>query len=214
MSIIKFSLNQDKLYKILKHGFRVLVVGAIIANGITGHWLNLFISLLTLSLTFLPSWLANNNIYLPLFLQFINLIFIFATLYLGELKSYYIRFWWWDLFLHTFSGVVLGFLGIILVYLLNNDHKVNLSLSPIFVAIFAFSFTMTIGSLWEIFEFSVDSFFGLNMQKSGLIDTMWDLIVDAVGGLFSSSIGYLYIKKEGNYYFDNLKDKILPDRSL
>lgn len=122
----------------------------------------------------------------------IILLFLFAANYLGELGAYYQKFWWWDLMLHAISGIILGFSGFLLVYILNKEEKVNVILSPFFMSMFAFCFAVSMGALWEIYEFGMDSIFGLNMQKSGLVDTMWDLIVDSIGALVAAVYGYLY----------------------
>ncbi len=127
-------------------------------------------------------------------------LFVFASLFLGETRGYYTRFWWWDIALHTISGFLLGILGFLLVYILNETEHIELHMKPGFVAFFAFAFSVSTGALWEIFEFSMDSFFGMDMQKemlhdpSGLTDTMWDLIVDAIGALVIAVLGYSYIK--------------------
>jgi hypothetical protein len=190
--------------------FRLLLLGAIIGNVLTKNWLNLFTSILTLALTYLPTFLRDKNyIYIPPVFQLITLVFIFASLYLGELNEYYLKFWWWDIMLHALSGVILGFIGFVLIYILNKDTKVNLALSPLFIAIFSFTFAVSVGGLWEIFEFTMDSIFGLNMQKSGLVDTMWDLIVDSLGALFSSTMGYIYLKRRGASYLRNLVRSLL-----
>ena len=97
--------------------------------------------------------------------------------------------------LHTLSGVIIGAIGFSLVYIFNTEENVAIKLSPLFVAIFSFCFATSMGALWEIYEFFMDSIFGLNMQKSGLVDTMWDLIVDALGALVMSVLGYLYLKR-------------------
>lgn len=207
---IDLNISRSKFYKIFVNIFRLLLLSAIIGNIITENWLNLFISLLTLLLTYLPSLIAErNHIYIPASLQLINLIFIFASLYLGELQEYYIKFWWWDSMLHAISGIILGFLGFLLVYLLNQEEKVNVTLSPLSIAIFSFTFAVTVGVIWEIFEFTMDSTLGLNMQKSGLVDTMWDLIVDSLGALTASIIGYFYVKREGPSYFKKLTKQLL-----
>jgi hypothetical protein len=202
--------NRHRIYIILANLFRLLLLGAIIGNVLTDNWLNLFTSLLTLALTYLPIFLKDKNyIYIPPSFQLIILAFIFASLYLGELNEYYLKFWWWDIMLHTLSGVILGFIGFALIYILNKDTKVNLALSSLFIAIFSFTFAVSVGVLWEIFEFTMDWVFGLNMQKSGLVDTMWDLIVDSLGALFSSIMGYIYLKRRGVSYFRNLVRSLL-----
>ena len=123
------------------------------------------------------------------------ILFVFASFLLGDIHGYYERFWWWDLLLHGSSGVLLGLAGFLLIYILNSEEKVHVNLKPFFVILFSFTFAIAIGAAWEIFEFAMDSFFGLNMQKSGLVDTMWDLIVDTGGALISSIGAYFYIKR-------------------
>lgn len=137
----------------------------------------------------------------PIEIQVCSVIFIFATLFLGEVRDFYIRIWWWDLALHTSSGVLLGLLGFISLYLLNESETVGFGLRPTFLAFFAFCFSVTMGALWEIFEFTMDQVFGMTMQKpmlgdpSGLTDTMWDLIVDAAGAMAASVAGLVYMRR-------------------
>ncbi|KHK93713.1 membrane protein [Novosphingobium malaysiense] len=128
-------------------------------------------------------------------------LFVFATLFLGEVRDFYRRIWWWDLALHGCSGLLLGLLGFLVLYLLNESEVVNLYMRPAFLALFAFFFAFGIGGLWEIVEFTIDHAFGTQMQKpmlgdpSGLTDTMWDLIIDAAGAIVASGGGWLYIRK-------------------
>ena len=156
---------------------------------------------LILLLTFLPMLLhIRFKIRIPHEFELLAIVFIYATLFLGEVHGYYIRFWWWDLVLHTSAGLLLGILGFLLVYVMNANDKINLELTPGFIALFAFVFSIAFGVIWEIFEFSMDNLFGLNMQKpmfndpSGLTDTMWDLIVDTLGALVISILGYGYFR--------------------
>lgn len=182
--------------------FRILLILAIFITIYMGSWLNLFIAILALFLTHLPYVIANKwKIYLPPEMQLTILLFLFGSMFLGELNNFYERFWWWDVMLHTMSGVILGYTGFALVFTLNSEEKVQVNLSPIFVVIFAYTFAIAVGAVWEIFEFTMDSIFGLNMQKSGLVDTMWDLIVDSLGGLFASVKSYKYLKTGSSSFF-------------
>ena len=157
------------------------------------QWTVLFISTITLSLFYLPAVVEKRfRIHLPIEMQFVIVLFIYASLFLGEIKHYYIKFWWWDVLLHTVSGIGFGFAGFIILYTLYTYQRVKAS--PLLISVFSFCFAVAIGTVWEICEFSMDSIFGLNMQKSGLVDTMWDLIVDSVGALFTSASGFMYIK--------------------
>jgi uncharacterized membrane protein YjdF len=137
---------------------------------------------------------------IPSEIQLFVILFLFATLFLGEVRDYYERFWWWDLALHGTAGLLLGMLGFMIVYMLNENEHVDLHMRPSFVALFAFCFAVTIGAVWEIFEFAMDQTFGLNMQKpmlgdpSGLTDTMWDLIVDTIGAAIVSLAGWRYLR--------------------
>lgn len=129
------------------------------------------------------------------------------SLFLGEVRGYYTRYWWWDIALHTSSGFLLGIVGFLLVHVMNEVEDINRHMRPGFVAFFAFLFAVAIGALWEIFEFAMDTLLGLNMQKpmlgdpSGLTDTMWDLIVDTLGALVISILGYRYVRTGKNESF-------------
>ncbi|MFI9652888.1 hypothetical protein [Guyparkeria halopsychrophila] len=166
-----------------------------------GLWLTSVMTVLILMLTVAPVLMFKRfEVFIPSELKLLATLFIFAALFLGEVQGYYTRFWWWDLVLHAASGFLLGIVGFLLVYILNEKHNIRFHMTPGFVALFAFMFALGIGALWEIFEFSMDQGFGTNMQKpmlgdpSGLTDTMWDLIVDAVGGGVIAVLGYGYLK--------------------
>lgn len=161
------------------------------------EWFTAFLTFGILLLTFLPALLRRNyRVYLPIEFEALTVVFIFASLFLGEIHAYYTTFWWWDIVLHISSAALLGLMGFVLVYILNRERRLSIFLSPGFVALFAFAFAVALGVAWEIFEFSMDSFFGLHMQKSGLVDTMWDLIVDALGALMMAVLGYISLKHE------------------
>ena len=146
-------------------------------------------------------------------------MFIYASVFLGEVKGYYTRFWWWDSVLHAFSGLGLGFVGFLILYVLYKTGKFKAN--PKLIVLFSFCFALALGALWEIFEFGMDSFFGLDMQRSrnletiygycdtrlGVLDTMWDLILDALGALIASIAGYFYIIKGEVPIIDNLVKK-------
>ncbi len=148
-----------------------------------------------LCITFLPVILGNRfQVKIPHEFESLAVIFVYMSLFLGEVQGYYVRFWWWDIVLHTGSGFLLGVLGFLLVYVLNEKEDIELNLEPKFIAFFAFLFAMGMGAIWEIFEFAMDQLFGMNMQKSGLEDTMWDLIVDGIGALVISVLGWGFLK--------------------
>ncbi len=106
------------------------------------------------------------------------LIFIFAAEILGEIQSYYIKVPSWDTALHTINGFLMAAIGFALVDILNQSKKVSMKLSPLFVAIVAFCFSMTIGVVWEFFEFSMDQMFHLDMQKDTVIHQIHSVMLD------------------------------------
>lgn len=167
------------------------------------QWLNAFIIAGIVILNALPKVLGKKfDVYIPSEFELLATVFIFASLFLGEIHGYYTRFWWWDLALHAGSGFLMGILGFLLVHVLNQEEQIHLRMEIGFVALFSFTFSMTIGGLWEIFEFAMDQWFGLNMQKSGLFDTMADMIVNAIGALIISIAGYFYFKSDKTYFLE------------
>ncbi len=196
-------------------GMQIILLIAFVVALLETQWLTAFLAAGAFVVTLLPAFIRRNyRVFLPLELDFFLILFIFASLFLGEIRSYYERFWWWDVVLHTSAGVAMGIIGFALVFVLNRHQKVSVMLSPFFVALFSFCFAETIGVLWEIFEFAVDSFFGTNMQKSGLVDTMWDLIVNTVGAAVVSFAGYFYVRGGHSRFFDRLLRRFLEENRL
>ncbi|RMF06235.1 hypothetical protein D6764_02620 [Candidatus Woesearchaeota archaeon] len=176
----------------LTFALRAVLLFASLAFLLHQKWFPLFLSLLSVFLTFFPSILQRRfGVYLPTELEISVVLFVYASLFLGEIKAYYFKFWWWDLMLHSLSSIILGFAGFIIIFSLWRNSRI--AVSPFMFSLFSFSFSVSIGALWEIFEFAMDFYFGTNMQKSGLVDTMTDLIVDALGALFVSLLAYLYV---------------------
>ncbi|MDD3263829.1 MAG: hypothetical protein PHT94_02945 [Candidatus Nanoarchaeia archaeon] len=203
--------SKDKTDKILRYitwFLRISLLIAIIISIIELNLMTTFISSLILFLTFLPDIIeSKTKIRFPIEFELVTIIFIYGALFLGEIKQYYFRYWWWDSALHTLSGLSIGFAGFIILYTLQKKNKI--AASPFIISLFAFMFAIGIGGLWEIFEFAMDQIFGFNMQKSGLIDTMWDLILDSIGALITSIIGYFYLKGNKNKLFDRLVSKFV-----
>lgn len=170
------------------------LVAEITVSIIGRSWPSLMISMITLILTWLPIAYSDRfGIKIPIRFATTAVIFIFATLFLGEVGDFYERFWWWDVILHTGSALAFGIVGFVLIFMLFEGDR--FAAPPFALAFLSFCVAMAIGGVWEIFEFAMDQAFGLNMQKSGLIDTMWDLIVDALGALTAAVTGYYYLKE-------------------
>ena len=153
---------------------------------------------------------------LPGLLYGFYIVFLYCAIFLGEVRSFYYLFPRWDSILHFFSSMMTGFFGLMVVTILNRDRHVSMNLSPLFVCLFAFCFSVTIGSLWEIYEFIGDGLFGLNMQKfmtaqgellvghNALRDTMKDIIVDVLGALLAFVIGMISIRRGTRWYIPTL----------
>ena len=184
------------------------------------EWLNAILIVLIMAVILVP--VVFNRLLpvrVPAEMQILALMFVFAALFLGEMRSYYERIWWWDIALHASSGLLLGILGFLLVYVLNESRNIDLHMRPRFVAMFAFIFAVAMGALWEIFEFSMDRVFGLSMQKpmlddpSGLTDTMWDLIVDSLGALLISLLGWWYMHRGVRSFIEIWIQKFIDNNS-
>ncbi|MCF6272209.1 MAG: hypothetical protein L3J37_03320 [Rhodobacteraceae bacterium] len=155
------------------------------------QWDEAFVAAFTLGLTFLPVLFERRfGIRLPMVFAALIVIFLFASLFLGEVGGFYERFWWWDVVLHSGSAIGLGLVGYVLVFMLFDGDR--FAAPPLALAFLAFSIALSIGALWEVFEFAMDSMFASNMQKSGLEDTMWDLIVGTFGAAIGAMAGYYY----------------------
>lgn len=180
-----------------------LIMGAeLVFALLEGQWLTAFLVALIIGITLVPVLFhVRVPVKLPAEFQIMAIVFVFASLFLGEIRAFYERVWWWDIALHATSGLLLGIVGFLLVYVLNESRRVDLYMRPGFVAFFAFLFAVSMGVIWEIFEFGMDQVFGMEMQKaligdaSGLTDTMWDLIVDTLGALTISLSGWWFMQR-------------------
>ena len=229
---------------------RGLVILTLIRHAVRFDLESVFLCGLTLVLLILPSILTRKlQIELPSTLEIIVLLFIFAAEILGEINSFYVRVPNWDTMLHTLNGFLCAAVGFALVDMLNRSDVFSFKLSPVYLAIVAFCFSMTVGVMWEFFEYGVDCFLGLDMQKDmviknigsvmldptnsnkviavrdiadvvvvhgdgaqqalsvggyldvGLHDTMKDLIVNFIGAVVFSVIGFFYVKEKGRGRF-------------
>jgi hypothetical protein len=190
------------LSRVLK-GFLLVGLGVCLFGG---HNFNVFLIGFILAFTIIPHVIW--DVYIPVEIEFATVLFLFASIFLGTVHGWYEQLWWWDLFLHLWSGVLLGILGFLLVYLLNESERVTVSLNPFFVVLFSFSFAVTIGVFWEFIEFGLDQTFGLMSQQNSLVDTMGDLLVDAVGALLVSVTGYMWLKYNVRTVVSNTIERI------
>lgn len=169
----------------------LLAVEAVIA-AIGGVWPAVFVTLAALVLTVLPGQLASRvGLRLPPSFLAAIALFVMATLYLGEVYDFYDRFWWWDLVLHFGSAMGFGILGFLLVFMLFQGDRY--AAPPWALGALSFCLAMTVGVLWEIFEYAMDTLFGFNMMKSGLPDTMGDFIVNTLGAALAAGAGVIYM---------------------
>ena len=234
-------LREHKSSFIVFYILRLLVIVVLVRQLMLANYEGAFFCILAFLLLYLPSWIqVKLRIELPPPLEITIFCFIFAAEILGEVNAFYVVIPGWDTMLHTINGFLAAAVGFSMVMLLNEDERVTFRLSPAFLAMVAFCFSMTIGVLWEFFEFGMDWVFGLDMQKDtvldgiasvlldpeglqrpfsidgiqtvvvngqdlglggyldvGLVDTMEDLLVNFVGALSFSVIGYRYLKSKG-----------------
>lgn len=231
---------------------RALVIITMVLRFLRGDYASVFLCILTLILFLIPFWINKRlKIEIPDLLEIIILLFIFSAEILGEIQNFYGIFKHWDTILHTLNGFLCAAIGFSLIDILNNSERFHITLSPVFVALVAFCFSMTIGVLWEFFEYGADRFLKYDMQKDriiqtistvelepegknkpvivdninktiiysdengqpketiieggyldiGIIDTMKDLLVNFVGAVVFSIIGYFYIHNRDKYKF-------------
>lgn len=219
-----------------------IVICVMIVRFLHRDYYSVFLCALNLILFYIPAFVDRTfKVKLTRELHVIILLFIFSGGILGELASFYTYIPWWDTMLHTINGFLMAAIGFAMIDILNNSPRFHISLSPVFVAFVAFCFSMTIGVLWEFFEFGMDCFTTTDMQKDriiteissvnfnpsginspvtlkniestaiyhaasaepyiiengyldvGIIDTMKDLLVNLIGAVVFSVIGYFYI---------------------
>lgn len=162
---------------------RLIVVTELVLSILRGEYESAFICLLVLILFILPFFIQQNfGIQLPTTLEIIILLFIFAAEILGELEGYFITYPNWDTMLHTTTGFLSAATGFALIDILNRNSRIKFHLSPIYVALAAFCFSMTVGVLWEFFEFGMDRLFHLDMQKDTVVQSITSVMLDPTNG--------------------------------
>ncbi len=159
------------------------------------QWLGAFSGSGVLLLTFAPALIEHRlRVALPVEFTLITSVFLYASFALGEVRDFYEKFWWWDLALHGLSALIIGIIGFLGIYVFYMTNRIQVAAG--WLATITFALAVTVGTIWEIFEFLMDWFFGLNMQKSGLVDTMTDLLINATGAAIAALIGYFYVRDE------------------
>ena len=176
---------------VLQIGIFVVIVGALLQR----QWLVAFSGSVVLLLTFAPAIIEHRlRLTLPVEFTLITTVFLYASFALGEVRDFYEKFWWWDLALHGISALIIGIIGFLSIYVFYMTKRIQVA--PAWIATITFALAVAMGTIWEIFEFLMDWFFGLNMQKSGLPDTMTDLMINATGAAVAALIGFFYVRDE------------------
>ncbi len=176
---------------VLQLSIAAVIVGALIE----AQWLLAFNGALILLLSFAPAIIEHRlRVPLPVELTLITCVFLYASFALGEVRDFYEKIWWWDLALHGLSALTVGIIGFLSIYVFYMTRRIRVAAG--WVATITFALAVCVGTIWEIFEFLMDWYFGFNMQKSGLIDTMTDLMINAAGAAIAAAIGYFYVYDE------------------
>ena len=183
----------DRIELTVAYCLQLGIAGVTASAALRNQWLVAFSGTVVLTLTFAPA-LLERRLHVPLPVEFslITCAFLFASFALGEVGDFYERIWWWDLALHGLSAMLIGLIGFLSLYVFYMTHRIRVA--PIYVAILTFGLAVAVGTIWEIFEFLMDWFFGLNMQRSGLTDTMTDLMINTAGAAVAAAIGFYYVR--------------------
>lgn len=176
---IDMELKEHRSTFIVFSILRIIVIGCMVRQLFLHNYEGFFLSILTLLLLYIPSWLqVKLRIEIPVGLEISILCFIFAAEILGEINAFYIVIPGWDTILHTLNGFLCAAVGFSMVLLLNDNENLTFDLSPFFLALLAFCFSMTVGVLWEFFEFGMDYFLKFDMQKDMILHTVSSVMLD------------------------------------
>ena len=238
-------IKEHKVKFVVYMVLRLFVIASLVMALIRNEYENAFVCVLCLLLFLAPTFVEKRlKIDLPSTMEIIILLFIFSAEILGEIHNYYAKVPYWDTVLHAMNGFLFAAFGFSLLDIMNRNSRFKFQLSPLYLALVAFCFSMTIGVLWEFFEFGADIIFDTDMQKDfimntissvklnptgknvpiiienikelsvngknlelggyldiGLFDTMKDLLVNFIGAVIFSVIGFFYIKNRGKGEF-------------
>lgn len=193
------NLHRIKIEIILELLFCSLMIYLIITSLFFMDYHKLFLSILAMFCSFIPFIITKiarkKSVYIPKPFTIIFLLFIFFSQYLGEIRNFYYRIWWWDILLHVVSGILFVLGGYFFINELRKRAELTIK-SPFFTSLFIFSISMTLETFWEVFEFLGDYFFNTNMLKSGLNDTITDTIVNILGAFAASIVFYFKERKK------------------
>jgi VanZ family protein len=180
---------------VLQLGIVAVIVGALIET----QWLLAFNGSFILLLSFAPAIIEHRlRVPLPVELTLVTCVFLYASFVLGEVRNFYENIWWWDLALHGLSALTIGIIGFLSIYVFYMTHRISIAAG--WIATITFALAVSVGTIWEIFEFLMDWYFGFNMQKSGLLDTMSDLLINAAGAAIAAAVGYFYVYDEDSLF--------------
>lgn len=158
---------------------RLIVIVSLVFALVRGNFENAVLCVAMLLLLLAPSFIEKSfSVELPSVLEIIIMCFAFSHAILGEIGCFYVKVPWWDTMLHTLNGFLCAGVGFSLIDLLNRDKRFRFELSPVYVALVAFCFSMTVGVLWEFFEFGSDMIFKTDMQKDTVIRSITSVALD------------------------------------
>lgn len=180
---------------VLQVGILIVTVSAFVER----QWLGGFSGTVVLLLTFAPAMIERRlKLTLPVEFTLITSVFLYASFALGEARDFYERIWWWDLALHGVSALTMGIIGFLGIYVFYMTNRIRIR--PGWMATITFALAVSVGTMWEIFEYLADLWLGLSMQKSGLDDTMTDLMINATGAALAALMGYFYVRDEDSHF--------------
>lgn len=190
--------NKKKNIAWLIWTFRILLILAIFVAFFTSNWINLVLAIIMFGVTFPVFYKEDSLLFSGL--EFLVLFLIFFSMYFGQFEFLTIVFWWWQLLMRFIFGVVVVLVGVFIIFAFNNKRKL-FGMSPYFIAIFAFCFSVSTGLLWEVFKFLISYWFNSNIFNNDFSVEMWNLIVYVLGAFFASSMGLLHMKYFKHSFF-------------